>query len=206
MPIIYYTYYTPVDLTISSIANQEHILGRELLLHGLKDIYGIELSFNELDSALKKDSNGKPFLAEHLNIFFNISHCDGLVACAFDTTSIGIDVEFPGYFPEILITKSLSKTEIDFLQKTGSTLPLKQEWFYRLWTLKEAYVKKSGLGVDTNLKDFSFSFTQTKDLMNIICSDQSVACYQTTLSQGHILSLCYENSDKTIKLIEYPLV
>lgn len=200
MPVIYYSYYTPVSHSIPAVSAQEHSLGRKLLIKGLEELYHLKLPFEGIDSFLRIAPDGKPCLAGHPDICFNISHCDGLAACAFHDRPVGIDAEMPGYFPEILINRALSEQEKDFLRTAGTTLPLKQEWFYRLWTLKEAYVKKSGIGVDTDLTDFSFTFSEQAGNPHAVCSDPLISCYQVKLAHGQILSLCYEDSGDEIVL------
>jgi len=194
MPTIYYHHYTPVSFSIPEICVQEHTLGRTLLLRGLSELYGIHLTETELEAELLAGKNGKPYLPAFPKIHFNISHCDGLAACAFDSDPVGIDVEMPGYFPEILIKKALAPEEKLFLQSAGSTEELRQEWFFRFWTLKEAYVKQTGTGVDVPLTDFSFTFHKSEKDWTVRCSDPRIYCFQRKLSSGHILSLCYENN------------
>lgn len=79
---------------------------------------------------------------------------------------IGIDAEFPGYYPDVLVDRALSESEKDFLQSHNADLSENREWFYRLWTLKEAYVKKYGIGVDTDLTDFSFTFSNVQGTLS----------------------------------------
>lgn len=201
MPTIYYSYYTPYSDSVSLIRKQEHTLGRELLTQGIQELFHLPLTRDEIDSVLKYDANGKPYLPDHPEICFNITHCSQLVACAFHDSPIGIDAENPGYFPEVLINRALSEKEKCFLQSRSASISEREEWFYRLWTLKEAYVKKSGIGVDTDLTGFSFSFTNNGDHFSVICSDSSVSCYQTQLSHGQILSVCYEDNGEPIKLV-----
>lgn len=207
MPVIYYSYYTPVSRSITAVSAQEHALGRKLLLLGLQDLYRLEPPMEGDVPLLDAGPGGKPVLAGHPDICFNISHCDGLAACAFHDRPIGVDAELPGYFPEILIRRALSEQEKGFLQAAGDTPARRQEWFYRLWTLKEAYVKKSGIGVDTDLTSFSFSFSNTGDTKDphAVCSDPGVSCYQVKLAHGQILSLCYEGGQEQPLLIEQSL-
>lgn len=195
MTTIYYTYYTPVSSKILEVAAQEGRLGLRLLVHGLEYLYGIHISEENIKMQLSREEHGKPRLTDHPRIHFNITHCPGLVACAFDSGPIGVDAELPGYFPPILIKRALAETEKDILTAKGTTPELKQEWFYRLWTLKEAYVKKSGQGVDTDLTAFFFSFAGEGENITVFCSDPLVSCYQTRLEQGHILSLCSEKAE-----------
>lgn len=206
MPTVYYTYYTPISQAPSDIAKQEHTLGLKLLSAGLENLFHISVPCTESDSVLKHDIHGKPYLPEHPEIHFNITHCDQFAACAFHNKPIGIDAELPGYFPEVLINRTLSENEKCFFLSKNASSNERQEWFYRFWTLKEAYVKKSGIGVDIDLTKFSFSFRNTETDFSITCSDSSVSCYQFKLSHGQILSLCCENGAEDIRLIPHSLL
>ena len=108
MPVIYCSSYNPGSSSISEVTRLEHTLGRELLRHGISRFTGIELSPGELSASLGTSENGKPFLPDFPDIHFNITHCDGLAACAFDRSPVGVDAEKPGYFAEILIKKALT--------------------------------------------------------------------------------------------------
>lgn len=201
MPTIYYAYYTPVSDSISAVSRQEHNLGHALLIRGLQELFQLSFSPEELEQTLKTDANGKPYLPNYPEICFNITHCDQLAACVFHDHPVGIDAEFPGYYPDVLVNRALSKPEKDLLQSHNADLSENREWFYRLWTLKEAYVKKIGIGVDTDLTDFSFSFSGGENVSSVTCSDPDILCYQTKLNHGHILSVCYEGPDPSVKLV-----
>ena len=199
MITVYYTYYTPISNYIPDVTKQEHTLGRRLLAHGLQELFHVTVgSLEDLEGMLKIAENGKPYLKDYPNVFFSITHCDGLVACALGETEIGMDAELIQEFPEILIKRAFSEKEKDLLHARGVTPDLHQEWFFRHWTLKEAYVKKTGVGVDTNLQDCSFDLTS-----GIICFDPTVSCDQAILPSGHILSVIYDYSSISKKRVVY---
>lgn len=196
MPVIYCTYYLPVSDSVRETESQEHFLGRNLLLSGLKDLYQIQYSPEELPKALRISPTGKPALTDYPEIHFNISHCEGLVVCAFSRRPIGIDAEYPGEFQDILIKKVFSPKEKYFFYKTADTESLRIQWFFRFWTLKEAYVKKNGTGIDMPLTDLTFSFSNPGTPFSVSCSDTDTTCWQHTLPSGHILSACYESAEE----------
>ena len=193
MPIILYSPYSPRSESPREIHLQEHQLGRKLLREGLSSFFRLNLDVEEIEHYLSFSEKGKPFLTAHPEIRFNISHCDGLVVCAFDVQDVGIDAELPGYFPEILISRVMTGPEKRILEEAAAGGKSRAEWFFRTWTLKEAYVKMTGTGVDTDLKSFSFSFEpgDGSDDPVISCSDPAVHCFQAMLPTGHIVSLCY---------------
>lgn len=202
MPVIYYTYYTPVSDSVSAVEAQEHSLGRTLLLTGLKDLYHIHCSADELEESLLISPEGKPYLAGLPYIHFNITHCHRLVACAFSGRPIGIDGELPGAFENALIKKVFSPEEKYFFYQTATTAELRIQWFFKFWTLKEAYVKKTGTGITVPLTELTFTFSPIPAPDSIGCPDPGTACRQFVLKTGHILSVCYESDsgDETISL------
>jgi len=195
MPAVFFTFYDSKGLSIPETSALEHELGRKLLSLGLGKLYGITLQADHLEQLLLKDAAGKPSLPDHPEIHFNITHCPGLAACAFHDTPIGIDAELPDYFAEVLIGRALTPSEKEFLEMHSSSPALRDEWFYRFWTLKEAYVKMTGSGVDTDLKAFSFSFNEGdhNERLTVTCSDPEVICFQKQLWSGHIISTCIRN-------------
>lgn len=198
MPVIYYTYYTSGSRSPKETTALEHHLGRQLLNTGLAALYGFTVSQEELSFG----ERGKPFLSSRPDIHFNISHCKELVLCAFDSAPVGADAETPGYYSDALIRRTLADSEQRFLEEKAVSDESRREWFYRLWTLKEAYVKRSGIGVDTSLTAFSFSFSERENPggYHVTCSDPSVLCFQEKLPSGHIISLCYTGRDKKVLL------
>jgi len=195
MSVIYFANYIPVSDSVAEISRQEHALGRFLLMSGLKDLYQLNFDPDDESAMIAYDANGKPYLKDHPAVFFNITHCTGLAACAFHRQPVGIAAEYPGDFPEVLIKRALSDNEKELLPVCGSDLHLRQECFWRFWTLKEAYVKRTGVGVDTDLRSFSFSFDPGEPLragttVSVACSDPAVSCSQVMTESGHIISLC----------------
>lgn len=207
MPVIYYTCYVPEDSSISAVTALERELGIKLLVRGLYDLYSLKFSPETIEAHVSRTVSGKPYLTDHPKIHFNITNTDGLVACAFSGIPVGLDAEYIGYFPPILISKALTESEQAILSERGSSPELKREWFLRLWTLKEAYVKWTGTGVDTNLKAFSFSFAENSSDVpggdyNVSCSDPEVYCFQKKFSGNQILSLCSARPPEKITFVQ----
>ena len=105
------------------------------------------------------DKNGKPYI-ENCPIHFNISHCENMLVFAFSDEEIGIDVERIRTISLNILKRFFSEKEQEYVlghrptkddfQKSESEEIL--ERFYRVFTLKEAICKKSGIGIK-GLKD-----------------------------------------------------
>jgi len=103
---------------------------------------------------------GKPKVDPALDrpgLQFNLSHSQGLVACAVTVgTAIGIDVEMTSRRVGLeIVERYFSPAEVAVFRAT----PPKQQrqMFFRLWTLKEAFVKATGEGLRRPMDSFSFS-------------------------------------------------
>ncbi len=115
-----------------------------LLKKALKD-FGIENFEYEIGE------NGKPFLKNNENVFFNISHTASGVAVVADEKPVGIDIQ------DILDVKN-GVVERCFSDKEKENIfssPSSEKEFTRLWTLKESAVKCSSETV-ANLKKYCF--------------------------------------------------
>ena len=106
---------------------------------------------------------GKPAIAEGLrvpDIDFNLSHARDLVAAAVALhAAVGIDVEKidPAKADFALAQRYFAPAEIEILRRTPSTE--QAVCFFRLWTLKEAYLKATGAGFGTSLDSFAFTLS-----------------------------------------------
>jgi 4'-phosphopantetheinyl transferase len=89
---------------------------------------------------------------------FSLSHTRGLVACAVCAgAQIGIDVATlaPREAGLDIATNFFSPAEVAMLRRApAGQQPLV---FFRLWTLKEAFIKATGEGLSRSLDSFSFS-------------------------------------------------
>ena len=69
-----------------------------------------------------------------------------------------------------------------------------EEIFYRFWTLKESYVKRSGQGMTAKLTDFAFQPESDPGWTEVPCTDEKVRAMQCKLKEKWILSVCMEKS------------
>lgn len=114
-----------------------------LLCRGLREQYGIidqpRFGYGE---------NGKPYLTDHPQIHFNLSHCRKGVICAIGDSPVGCDIEaIPDGLDSDLLRACFSTTEQeDILHADNPRIE-----FARLWTRKEALLKLHGIGLIDSL-------------------------------------------------------
>lgn len=131
----------------ASDKNAEHETAYALLTYAVQDTYHIPLP------NIARDSRGKPFFPDVPSICFNLSHCHGLAVCGISDSALGVDVEQIRPLRSGVLRRSFSPEEIHAVQVSSSP----DERFFRLWTLKESYVKAIGVGISFPLHTAAFS-------------------------------------------------
>mgnify|MGYP003291956360 CR=1 FL=1 len=85
---------------------------------------------------------GKPYLKDRDDLYFSISHSGEYIALAYDSKEIGIDIEKIGIFNQKISKKFFTVEENEYIEKSDD----KNMASYKIWTSKEAYLKKIGTG------------------------------------------------------------
>ncbi len=129
-----------------------------LLCEGLRTEYGI--TEKPLFSYL---ADGKPILAGHQGIHFNLSHCKNAAVCALSPHPIGVDVERIRSYHDSLVRYTMNEREIQMIE--ASERP--DVTFIRLWTMKEAKLKLLGTGIQKDMKDILLPDDRFTTLVNL---------------------------------------
>ena len=94
-------------------------------------------------------SNGKPYLKNEPDVYFNISHSGQYVACAVCDNPVGIDIQMIVPYRPDTARRVCSAAELKMLE--NSRVP--DVDFIKLWTQKEAYLKMLGYGITRGWPD-----------------------------------------------------
>ena len=106
---------------------------------------------------------GKPYISNHENIHFNLSHSNEMVLCAISDMEIGVDIEYID--PEIDLTLAKNyfhNKEYENIMNAKN----KAEEFFKYWVLKESYMKYTGLGMNITLDSFEIIINEKIKLKN----------------------------------------
>lgn len=105
-----------------------------------------------------KTEHGKPVLCGDWadRFHFSLSHSGDIVLCAFGVTPVGADVEQPGRALPKIVERKCPPGEWHWLQAQ----PDPAAAFFRLWVLKEAYVKAIGTGLTLGLDRYEIRFDE----------------------------------------------
>jgi phosphopantetheinyl transferase len=103
-------------------------------------------------------ANGRPFLLDHEDIDFNISHSGIWLVMLVSSQSIGIDIESYQENRNVVgIAKNYFLLE-EYLAIMNSSNA--NFLFHQLWTLKESYVKATGEGIANGFKKYGFNISE----------------------------------------------
>lgn len=94
---------------------------------------------------------GKPYV-EKENVFFNISHCKEMAVCAIEERETGVDIEDIRAVHPGAARRCFSDSELEILENSED----KELMFFRIWTLKESFVKSIGIGISYPMKTCEF--------------------------------------------------
>ena len=151
----------------------------------------------------EKHEHGKPFLASH-PLHFNHSHSQQHYALAISehVKDIGIDVEdlerkvrF-----DALAQHAFHAEEYQTWQQQDQD----REYWFRVWTTKEAVLKASGLGIRLDLKDLNTQMHPTHS--GGICSHPLIGtfAYQNFVLNGSIILTVAWRSEQSCRGFQLP--
>lgn len=106
----------------------------------------------------ERNEHGKPFLADHPEIHFNLSHCKNGIAVAVSDQPIGIDIESYREVSDSLLRYTMNEEEQRIIKKSDDPV----RTFTEFWTKKEAVFKLKGTGITR------------EGLHDLLCGDEVV--------------------------------
>ncbi|MDE2100553.1 MAG: 4'-phosphopantetheinyl transferase superfamily protein [Patescibacteria group bacterium] len=152
--------------------------------------------FNFLVKEYDFIKNGKPILnSEKFN--FSISYTDDCVYIAIvKNDAVGIDVEKIADISLSVAEEFMSTKELLKLKKVEN----KYAYFYKIWTLKESYLKLTGEGINDRIKNIEF--LESKSDAFSLCLDLEQEIYfnnftfkNCSISVASYISLNYKIID-----------
>lgn len=144
---------------------------------------------NVLEPSIDITPNGKPYLVGEENLYFNLSHSEEMVMCAISEKEVGCDVEKKTVLDRRLAEYVMTEYELDRIYALERDTE-QQEMFFRLWTLKESYMKATGLGI--RLEPKSIGMIARKDRLKVTPPvDEREFCFKEYfMDDGYCYSCC----------------
>lgn len=130
-------------------ADRLRSLGAGIVLNNILKQYGLDPG----ETRLEYGADGKASVAGRPDIHFNLTHSGNFAAGVCGGSPVGIDVEEIRAMEERIARRFFHKGEYRYLEAIEDEQQ-KQEAFFRLWVLKESFMKVTGLGMRLPLDAF----------------------------------------------------
>ncbi|MBR6581208.1 MAG: 4'-phosphopantetheinyl transferase superfamily protein [Ruminococcus sp.] len=141
--------------------SEQHSLAHSLLKDMLKGFYNIDYT----EEMTKKAEQGKPYLADYPDVYFNISHSEGITACMVEKSQCGIDCEKVREYRPNVMKRAFSAKEREMIENAPENE--RDLLFFTVWTLKEAYIKAIGKGLSYPMNEAEFFIEDGNIISNI---------------------------------------
>lgn len=129
------------------------------LAAGLLLQFGLaELGLDAKTLSFQYGPKGKPALQGFPHIHFNVSHSGQCALAVFADCAVGCDIQMVKELNLRLAERFFSPQEREYVH-SFSDHASKIDAFYRIWALKESFIKATGRGLSTPLDDFCIHFT-----------------------------------------------
>ena len=138
-----------------------------------------------------RQKRGKPYFAGNGNVHFSVSHSGEFVAVAFASFPVGIDLQQHkqrGFETREEAIARHKKLAARYFHPQEQEIVAADPWkgFFRIWTAKESFVKRTGQGID---KEFSKLCILPQ---GEAWQDANGFFRQIEFPQGYTLTLCTE--------------
>ena len=184
---------------LRTVSSRTLSLGGLLLLRTALSEIGIQ------DFAIRQSPFGKPHLENHSDVFFNISHSGEYAVCAVGGCEMGTDIEKIRDVNLRVAKRFFSKSECAALDAQEDSL--KKETFFRIWTLKESFVKAVGTGMHTALNSFSVALEPQGTGQTPVCQviNGKKYFFQEYPLAGYKMAVCSETGDLCSRFLNIEL-
>lgn len=179
------------------LKGKENSLAVEILLQKALDDFGVGKNIS--DRLICIGNQGKPFLKNHPEVHFNLSHAGNRALCIISELDCGCDVELinPKRFNFNLVKRFYSQQEQQIIENSDESQ--KVDLFFDFWTRKEAYGKMTGEGVN-------YIIGKKTDFSNLETFEKENNCYFKLyfLQDGYKYACCSKDSsfENKMKLLE----
>ena len=155
-----------------------------------------EAGLDGADEHIAYGENGKPFLVDFPDVQFNLSHSGERVMAVISPFEVGCDVEIIKGDRGRLAERFFKPEESAWI-KSFESLPAQSEAFYRLWTLKECYMKVTGRGLSLMPDAFKLRLGDDgKFLLEHDGERPEYTFHEIDLHDGYRYAFCLKNDGK----------
>lgn len=135
---------------------------------------------------------GKPEFMNYSDVHFSISHSGKYALCMISDCNIGCDIQILEKPRLNIASRFFSEEENQQIEKCKNPQE-KEAMFFKLWTLKESFVKALGTGIDDNFDKFSIICNQKISVKQNF-NKKVYSFGNLDFDKGYCASYCIENA------------
>ncbi|MBO4419618.1 MAG: 4'-phosphopantetheinyl transferase superfamily protein [Oscillospiraceae bacterium] len=201
-PVLYHRLYRSISASRREKVDQVRLAKGRLQSLGAGALLEASLAELGVSSPLfAEGTNGKPYLSDHKDLFFNLSHSGSKVLCALSDHEVGCDVERVLEAKIQVARRCFNPEEYKTLLRCKDP-SLRADLFYQYWTLKESFLKVTGLGFQLPLNSFCIRIEEEKISLRQTVDDRSYS-FRKFHSDGYKYAVCSaEQSLDRVRLTE----
>jgi phosphopantetheine--protein transferase-like protein len=158
----------------------------------------LKKDFNFLAKEYNFIKNGKPILLSN-RFGFNISYTDNCVYVAIAENSfVGLDAQKIANINLNVAGEFMSKRELAKLKEVEN----RYEYFYKIWTLKESYLKLTGEGISDRIREIEF-LNNERDVFSLCLDLEQKVYFNNFIYKNCSISLVVHTSFN-YRIIDFP--
>lgn len=142
--------------------------------------------------------HGKPCFRDYPELFFSISHSGEYAVCSIGSGEIGNDIEQVRSGKERVAERFFAPEELAWIRKADSVKE-RDERIFRIWTMKESFLKVTGLGMSLPLQSFAFCVEENGQILLRQSFDEKTYFLKEYLIKeeacGYKISVCSESPE-----------
>jgi len=157
------------------------------------------------DQQVVRTNFGKPYLNDYPDFSFNHSHSQNFYALATSkqVQNLGIDIEELSRKVrfEALAQHAFHPEEL----KNWQALAYDPEYWFKVWTTKEAVLKASGLGIRINLNELNTNIHPEQNGGRCEHPEIGIYAYQNYTLAGCMFTVAWQSED-SCKGLRFPVI
>ncbi|RAS75954.1 4'-phosphopantetheinyl transferase family protein [Priestia endophytica] len=185
---------------ISKFVNEKDKI-RSFLSHlFLRYLISCELCCELVDIKFKYGKYGKPYIDSEKALAFNISHSGKFIAIAIGSEEIGVDIqECINLDYKELSSSFFTQQEYEYITCQSNM----RGKFFKIWTLKESYLKATGRGVYSPLNSICFSSINNEIKPYFEGNNKTYYFHSEFINDDYCMSVCSTKPVENFQFYQY---
>lgn len=142
---------------LKNAEDKKRSLAAAIALNAALKEYGLEERMMEYELG----KQGKPYFRNYPEIHFSLSHSGDYAICSIGAHEVGNDIERVRSGKEKVTQRFFAKEELDWIFDAPNDIDNR---IFRIWTMKESFLKVTGHGISLPLNNFAILMRANNDV------------------------------------------